>query len=186
MLNSFSHFQLFCNPMDCSLPGSSVHGILQARILEWVAVPCSKRSSWPRDQTCISYIFCIGSLPLVPHLKPTNRLYLKFNSKLVNLKVKQPWILIRRTDAEAETLVFWSCDANRWLIGKVPDAGKDWGQKEKRASEDEMSGWHHRCNGHKLGQTLGDGEGQGGLVCCSPWGCRVEHDWAMNNNKEFK
>ena len=169
--------------MDCSLPDSSVYGILQARILEWVAMPCSKRSSWPRDQTCISYIFCMGSLPLAPHLKPTNRLYLEFNSKPVNLKVKQPWILIRRTDAEAETLVFWSCDVNRWLIGKVPDAGKDWGQKEKRASEDEMSGWHHRCNGQELGQTLGDGEGQGGLVCCSPWGCRVERDWAMNNNK---
>ena len=57
-----------------------------------------------------------------------------------------------------------------WLLEKVPDAGKDWGQKEKRASEDEMAGWHHWCNGHELGQTLGDGEGQGGLACCSPWG----------------
>ena len=45
-------------------------------------------------------------------------------------------------------------------------------QKEKRVSEDEMAGWHHRCNGHELGQTSGDGEGQGGLVCCSPWGCK--------------
>ena len=51
-----------------------------------------------------------------------------------------------------------------------PDAGKDWGQKEKRASEDEMAGWHHWCNGHELGQPSGDGEGQGGLACCSPWG----------------
>ena len=55
---------------------------------------------------------------------------------------------------------------------KHPDAGKDWGQ-EKRVTEDEMVGWHHRFHGHELGQTLGDGEGQGGLVCCSPWGCRV-------------
>ena len=47
------------------------------------------------------------------------------------------------TDVEAEALVFWSSDANRQLIGKVPDAGKDWGQKEKRASKDEMTGWHH-------------------------------------------
>ena len=53
---------------------------------------------------------------------------------------------------------------------------KDWGQKDKRASEDEMAGWHHRCNGHELGQTPGDGEKQGGLVCCSPWGHRVRHD----------
>ena len=45
-------------------------------------------------------------------------------------------------------------------------------EKQKRASEDEMAGWHHRCNGHEFGQTLGDGEGQGGLVCCSPWVCK--------------
>ena len=48
-----------------------------------------------------------------------------------------------------------------------------------------MAGWHHQCSGHELGQALGDGEGWGGLMCCSPWGHRVEHDWAMNNNKEF-
>ena len=49
-----------CNPMDCSLPGSSVHGIVQARILEWVAMPSSKGSFWPRNQMLISYISCIG------------------------------------------------------------------------------------------------------------------------------
>ena len=57
---------------------------------------------------------------------------------------------------------------NRQLIGKVPDAGKDQGQK--RMSEDEMVGYHHRYSEHELGQTLGAGEGQGGLACCSPWG----------------
>ena len=87
----------------------------------------------------------------------------------VNLEGNQSWTLIGRTDAEAEALVFWSSDANRWLIGKVPDAGKDWGQKEKKASEDEMSGWHHRWKGHKNGQMSGDGEGQGSLACCNPW-----------------
>ena len=58
------------------------------------------------------------------------------------------------------------------------------GQKEKRASEDEMAGWHQGCNGHELGQTSGDGEGQGGLACCSPWG-RKESDTTgpLNNNK---
>ena len=61
----------------------------------------------------------------------------------VSLKGDQPWILTGSTDAEAEVPVFWSSDVNRWLTGKVPDAGKDWGQKEKRASEDEKSGWHH-------------------------------------------
>ena len=90
--------------------------------------------------------------------------------KPFNLKGNQPWILIGRTDAE--TPVFSSSDVNSWLIGKVPDAGKDWGQKENRVSEDEMAEWHHRCNGHELRQTLWDGEGQGSLGCCSPWGCK--------------
>ena len=61
---------------------------------------------------------------------------------------------------------------NRGLIGKVPDAGEDRGQKEKSESEDEMAEQHHRCNEHELRQTLGDGEGQGSLVCCSPYGCK--------------
>ena len=73
--------------------------------------------------------------------------------KPVNLKGNQPWTLIRRIDVEAEAPVFWSSDANCWLTGKVPDAGKDWRQKEKRASENEMTGWHHQCNGHEFRQT---------------------------------
>ena len=92
--------------------------------------------------------------------------------KPVNLKGDQHWIFTGRTDAEAEAPVFWSSDANRRLIGKVPDAGKHQGQKEKRVSEDEIAGWHHWCNEHELGQTPGDSEGQGGLVCCSLWGHR--------------
>ena len=102
--------------------------------------------------------------------------------KPVSLKGNQPWILVGRTDVEAETPVFWSSDANSWLIGKVPDAERDWGQ-EKRVSEDETPGCHHRCNGHELGQTLGDNEGQGGPECCRPWGSK-ESDTAgqMNNN----
>ena len=63
----------------------------------------------------------------------------------------------------------WPPDANSQLIGKDPDAGKDWRQK-KGTTEDEMIGWHHRLNGPEFEQALGDGEGQGSLVCCSPWG----------------
>ena len=88
----------------------------------------------------------------------------------VNLKGSQLWIFIGRTDVEAEAPVFWSPYVNNQLIGKVPDVGKDWGQKEKRASEDEMTEWHHWCNGLELGQTPGDGEGQGGMACCNPRG----------------
>ena len=92
--------------------------------------------------------------------------------KPVNPKGNQPWIFVGRTDAEAEAPVLWPPDAKSWLIGKDPDAGKDWRQKEK-AAEDEMVGWHHRLSGHEF-ETLGDSEGQGSLVCCSPWVCRVE------------
>ena len=94
--------------------------------------------------------------------------------KPVNLKGDQLRLFTGRTDAEAEAPVFWSSDAHRRLTGKVPDAGNG-GQKEKRASEDEMAGRHHRCNERELGKTPGDGEGQGGLACCSPWG-RKESD----------
>ena len=55
-------------------------------------------------------------------------------------------------------------------LEKDPDAWRDW--RQKRATEDEMVGWHHRFNGHEHGWTPGDGEGQGGLVCCGPWGCK--------------
>ena len=94
----------------------------------------------------------------------------------------------------------WSWNSNTlatgtksWLIGKDPDAGKDWGQEEKETTEDEMVGWHHRLNGHEFKQALRVGEGQGGLACCSPWG-RKELDtterlnWteALGRNKSYK
>ena len=80
----------------------------------------------------------------------------------------QFWIFIRRTDTEAETPILWPPDAKNWLIRKDPDAGKDWRQ-EKGMTEDEMVGWHHRLNGHEFEQTLGVGDGQGSLACCSLW-----------------
>ena len=88
----------------------------------------------------------------------------------VNLKGNQPWIFIGRTDAEAEAKILWPPDANSQFIGKDPDAGKDWEQEEKGATEDEMVGWHYWLNGHEFEQIPGDSEGQGSLVCCSPWG----------------
>ena len=97
--------------------------------------------------------------------------------KLVNPKGNQPWIFIGRTDAEDKAPILRPLDAKSQPIKKDPDAGKDWRQ-EKGTTEDEMVGWHHRFKGHK--QTLGDGEGQGGLVCCRPWGCKesdMTWDW---------
>ena len=90
--------------------------------------------------------------------------------KPVNPKGDQSWVFIGRTDVEAETPILWPTDAKSQLIGKDSEAGKDWGQEEKGMTEDEMVGWHHQLNGHEFEQALGDAEGQGGLVCCSPWG----------------
>ena len=59
-----------------------------------------------------------------------------------------------------------------WLIEKDPDAGRDWGQKEKGTTEDEMAGWHHWLDGHEFEWTPGVGNGQGGLECCNSWGCK--------------
>ena len=66
----------------------------------------------------------------------------------------QSWVFIGRTDAEAETPILWPPDVKNWLIGKDPDAGKNWGQEEKGTTEDEMVGWHHRLNGHKNPRLL--------------------------------
>ena len=92
--------------------------------------------------------------------------------KPVNPKGNQSWIFIARTDAEAEAPILWPPDSKNWLIGKDPDAGKDWRLEDKGTTEDEMIGWHHQLDGHEFEQALGDGDGQGGLACCSPWGCK--------------
>ena len=81
-------------------------------------------------------------------------------------------MFIGRTDAKAETPVLWPPHAKSWLIGKDPDVGRDWGQEEKGMTEDEMAGWHHRLDGHEFEWTLGVGDGQGGLACCSSCGCK--------------
>ena len=59
-----------------------------------------------------------------------------------------------------------------WLIRKDPDTGKDWRREEKGTAEDEMVGWHYRCDGHGFGCTLGVGDKWGGLACCDSWGCK--------------
>ena len=88
----------------------------------------------------------------------------------VHPKGNQSWIFIGRTDTEAETSILWPPDVKNWLIGKDPDAGKDWRQREKGTTEDKMVGWHHQLNGHEFEQTQGDCEGQGSLARYSPWG----------------
>jgi len=88
----------------------------------------------------------------------------------VHPKGDQSWVFFGRTDAEAETPVLWPPDVKNWLIGKDPDAGKEWRQEEKWTTEDELVGWHHQLNGHEFEQVPGVGDGQGSLASCSPWG----------------
>ena len=91
------------------------------------------------------------------------------------------------TDAEAKAAKLCWPDAKSQIIGKDPDAGKDWGQEEKGVIEDEMVGWHHWLSGHEFEQTLGVSKGQGSLACCSPWGCKKrDMTERLNNNKTWQ
>ena len=92
--------------------------------------------------------------------------------KPVHPKGNQSWIFTGRTDADAEGPKLWPPDGQKenWLIGKDPDAGKDWRREEKGMTEDEMVGWHHRFDGHEFEQALGVGYGQRNPECCGPWG----------------
>ena len=86
-----------------------------------------------------------------------------------SLKSRYRYRFIGRTDAEAETPILWPPHVKSWLIGKDPDAGRDWGQEEKGTTEDEMAGWHHRLDGHEFEWTQGVGDGE---VCCDSRACK--------------
>ena len=133
--------------MDCSPPGSSVHGILQGRTLEWIAIPFSRGSSQLRDQTRVSYI--------------AGRFFTIWATREAHLL---PYIG-----------TFGFPYPYSWPIGKDSDAGRDWGQEEKGTTEDEMAGWHHWLDGRGSEWIPGVGDGRGGLACCNPWG-RKESD----------
>ena len=101
----------------------------------------------------------------------------------VHPKGDQSWVFIERTESEAEAPIPRPPDVKNWLIGKKPDAGKNCRQEEKGTTEDEMAGWHHWLSGHEFEQAPGDGEGQGSLVCCSPWGHK-ESDMTWATERE--
>ena len=87
----------------------------------------------------------------------------------------QSWVFIGRTDDKAEIPILWKPCAKSWLIGKVSDAGRDWGQEENVRAEDDMAVWLHWHDGHEFEWTPGAGDGQGALACCDSWG-RKESD----------
>ena len=101
----------------------------------------------------------------------------------VHPKGDPSWIFIGSPDGEAEIPILWPPDVKNWLIGKDPNVGKDWGQEEKGTTEDDMTWWHHRLNGHEFEQTLWDSERQRRLECCSPWGHKeLDMTEQLNNN----
>ena len=102
----------------------------------------------------------------------------------IHPKGDQSWVFIGRTDAKAETPILWPPHAKSWLIGKDPDAGRNWGQEEMGMTEDEMVGWHHRLDAHEFGWTPVVCDGQGGLACCDWWGHKSRtwlSDWTELN-----
>ena len=99
--------------------------------------------------------------------------------KPVNPKGNQSGIFFGRTDAKAEAPILWPDEAKSRLIRKDPDAGKDWGQEEKRPTEDEMVGWRHWLNGHEFEQTPVDSEGQERLAA-AVHGITKSQTWLSN------
>ena len=116
-------------------------------------------------------------------LEKTRESPLEHKIKPVIPKGNQPWIFIRRTDVEVEAPAIWPPDVRSRLIGKDPDAGKDWRQEEKGATEGEMAGWHHQLNGREFEQTPGDSEGRKDDVVQSTGSQRVGHNWATEQQQ---
>ena len=99
--------------------------------------------------------------------------------KPVNPKGSQSWIFVGGTATEAETPVLWPPDAKSQFIRKDSDSRKDWREKEKGMTENEMIEWQHGLNGHEFGLALGNGDGQWSRACCSPW---VANSWTQQTH----
>ena len=152
--------------------------------LQQTQTSCFQTEDWATPSTCAPpEMAAFWSCPQItsPHsnhwcfqtgvLEKTRERPLDYKEiKPVHPKGNQLRIFIGKTDAEV--LILWPPDVKSQLIGKDPDARKDWRQEEKGMTEDKMVGWHHWLIGHQLEKIPGDGEGQGSLVYCSPWGCK--------------
>ena len=144
-------------------PSSQNYGFSSSHLWMW---ELDYKESWAPKNWCFWTVVLEKTLESSLDFKEIQPVYPKGN---------QSWIFIGRTDVEAKAPILWPPDTKSWLIGKDPDSGKDWKCKEKGTTEDEIVGWHHWLNGHDFEQSLGVSDGQGGLVCSSPWG-RKESD----------
>ena len=102
--------------------------------------------------------------------------------KPVNPKRNLPWILIGKTDTKAKAPILWPPDTKDWLTVKTLMLGKIEG-KIDRGDGGWMVGWYHWLRGHESEQTQGDNDGQRSLACCSPWSCRIGHNWVTEQQK---
>ena len=144
---------------DITLP-TKVH-LVKAMVFPLVMYGCD---SWTIKKKWMLKNWCFWAVMLKTLESPLDCKEIK----PVNPKGNQSWIFIGRT--EAETPILWPPDVKNWLIGKDPDAGKDWRQEETGTTEDKMVEWHHWLNGHEFEQAPAVGDRQGSLACCSPWG----------------
>ena len=134
-------------------------------LLSWAAIPCI-------PSVFINWLLSAGHCPSQPWRKNSSRV--KNPSKFPHFQDPK-WNWWEPTNP----LATWCDEPTHW---KRPDAGKDWRQEEKGKTEDEMAGWHHRLSGHESEQTPGVGDGQGGLACCGPGGCKESDTTERLNN----
>ena len=146
---------------DITLP-TKVH-LVKAMVFPAVTYGCELdcEESWAPKNWCFWTVVLVKTLESPLDCKEIQP---------VHSKGDQSWVFFGRNDAKAETPVLWPPDLKSWLIGKDPDAGRDWGQEEKGTTEDEMAGWYHQLNGRESEWTPGVGDVQGGLACCGSWG----------------
>ena len=139
-------------------PFSQSYGFSSSHVWMW---ELDYKESWMPKKWCFWTVVLEKTLEILLDCKEI---------KPVNSKGNQSWMFFGRIDAEAEAPILWPPAAKNRLIWKDSDSGKGWRQEEKGTTEDEMVGWHHQLHGHEFEQVLGVGDGQGSLVCCSPWG----------------
>ena len=140
------------------VPSSQSYGFSSSHVWMW---ELDYKQNWVPKNWCFWTVVLVKILDTCLYHKEI---------KPVNRKGNHSYIFIGKTDAEAETPIFWPLDVKKWLIRKYSDAGKDWRQEEKRTREDKIFGWHHWLDGHEFEQALGIGDRQGSLACCNPWG----------------
>ena len=163
---SYDHPRQHIKTRDITLP-TKVH-LVKAMVFLVVMYGCESRTIKKAERWRIdAFELCVGKDS-----------WKSLGQQPVNPKGNQSWIIIGRTDTEAEAPIHWPPDAKSQVIGKDADAEKDWRQ-EKVTTLNKMVEWHHWLNEHKFQHALGDAEGQGGLAHCSGWGLKSQ-TWFSN------